>query len=70
MSQPGLFDLSDRLAALSAFGDPLEHLNEVVNFEIFRSTLESGFHFSDGLQGGRPPYDGVLIFKVLVLQSL
>jgi IS5 family transposase len=70
MSQFGLFDLSDRLAALSAFGDPLERLSQVVNFEIFRPSLESGFNFSDGSQGGRPPYDGVLIFKVLVLQSL
>jgi transposase len=26
--------------------------------------------FSDGSKGGRPPYDAVLIFKILVLQSL
>ncbi len=70
MSQFGLFDFSDRLVALSAFGDPLERLSQVVNFEIFRPSLESGFNFSDGSQGGRPPYDGVLIFKVLILQSL
>ena len=70
MSQFGLFDFSDRLVALSAFGDPLERLSQVVNFEIFRPSLESGFNFSDGSQGGRPAYDGVLIFKVLVLQSL
>ena len=33
MSQFGLFDFSDRLAALSAFGDPLERLVNVVDFE-------------------------------------
>ena len=70
MSQFGLFDFSDRLAALSAFGDPLERLSQVVDFEVFRSPLESGFNFSVGSQGGRPPYDAVLIFKVLLLQSL
>jgi transposase, IS5 family len=70
MAQPGLFDFSDRLAALSAFGDPLERLNQVVDFEMFRSPLESGFNFSAGSQGGRPPYDAVLIFKILILQSL
>ena len=57
MSQFGLFDFSDRLVALSAFGDPLERLSQVVNFEIFRPSLESGFNFSDGSQGGRPPWD-------------
>jgi IS5 family transposase len=70
MSQFGLFDFSDRLVALSAFGDPLERLSQVVDFEIFRPSLESDFNFSDGSQGGRPPYDAVLIFKVLILQSL
>jgi transposase, IS5 family len=25
---------------------------------------------SDGLKGGRPPYDPVLMFKVLILQAL
>ncbi len=33
VSQPGFFDLRDRYVALSKAGDPLEHLNEVVNFE-------------------------------------
>ena len=70
MSQFGLFDLSDRLLALSRFGDPLERLVKVVDFEMFRPTLASGFHFSRDPHGGRPPYDAVLIFKVLILQSL
>ena len=42
MSQFGLFDFSDRLVALSAFGDPLERLSQGVDFEIFRPSLESG----------------------------
>ncbi len=54
MSQFGLFDFSDRLVALSAFGVPLECLRQVMDSEIFRSDLESGFNFSDGSQGGRP----------------
>ena len=32
MSQFGLFDFSDRLAALSAFGNPLERLSQSVDF--------------------------------------
>ena len=45
MSQFGLFDLSDRLLALSRFGDPLERLNHGVDFEMFCPALASGFHF-------------------------
>ena len=33
--QLGFFDLSDRYAALSAAGDPLERLASVVDFEVF-----------------------------------
>lgn len=70
MAQPGLFDMQNRLDSLSKFGDPLEKLKQVVNFEVFRTDLERGLDFSDRSKGGRPPYDAVLIFKILVLQSL
>lgn len=39
VGQPGFFDLSDRYAALSAAGDPLERLAAVVDFEVFRGPL-------------------------------
>lgn len=70
MIQPGLFDMQNRLENLSKFGDPLEKLKEVVDFEVFRPEIEKGLDFSDRAKGGRPPYDSVLIFKVLVLQAL
>lgn len=57
--QPGFFDLADRYAALSAAGDPLECLAEVVNFEAFRYRLKKALKRSDRTQGGRPPYDCV-----------
>ena len=68
--QPGFFDLDDRYAALSAAGDPLVRLAEVVNFETFRYRLEKALNRSDRARGGRPPYDSVLMFKILVLQAL
>lgn len=70
MIQPGLFDMQNRYESLSKFGDPLEKLKEVVDFEVFCSEIEAGLDFSDGSKGGRPPYDAVLIFKILVLQTL
>src|SRR5215468_8200729 len=68
--QPGFFDRDERLKALSAAGDPLERLAQVVDFEVFRSDLEAALSRSDRTKGGRPPYDAVLMFKVLVLQAL
>jgi len=68
--QPGFFDRDERLKALSAAGDPLERLAQVIDFEVFRSDLEAALSRSDRTRGGRPPYDAVLMFKVLVLQTL
>ena len=55
---------------ISKSGDPLERLSDVVNFEAFRYRLEKAVKRSDGCKGGRPPYDLVLMFKILVLQAL
>ena len=68
--QPGFFDLDDRYAALSKIGDPLEQLAAVIDFEPFRYRLEKALKRSDGSKGGRPPYDCVMMFKILVLQAL
>jgi IS5 family transposase len=68
--QAGFFDGEERLKALSAAGDPLERLTAVIDFEVFRGDLERALSRSDRGKGGRPPYDPVLMFKVLVLQTL
>ncbi len=68
--QPGFLDAEARLQALSAKGDPLERLAAAVDFELFRAELEAALQRSDRSKGGRPPYDPVLMFKVLVLQTL
>jgi IS5 family transposase len=68
--QPGFFDLDQRYAALSAAGDPLERLAAVVDFELFRPELNAALERSTRARGGRPPYDAMLMFKILVLQTL
>src|SRR3546814_1747049 len=68
--QRGLFDLDERYAALSAAGDPLEKLGALIDFELFRPDLDAALQRSDGSKGGRPPLDAVMMFKVLVLQTL
>jgi len=68
--QPGFFDLSDRYEALSAARDPLEWLSTVVDFEVFRGSLIAALWRGPRDKDGRPPFDPVLMFKVLVLQAL
>ena len=69
---PGLFDAEFRLRKLDAIGDPLSRLTKWINWERFRPLLDKGFQNDEPAKdpGGRPPFDHVLRFKVLILQSL
>lgn len=67
--QPGFFDVDDRLKRLSGLGDQLEGFQAAVDFELFRGELERALAYSDGSQGGRPPFDPVMMFKILVIQA-
>ena len=64
----GFFDQDIRLSKLSQLGDPLQRLNRGIDFEIFRSLLEKHLIKESQGKGGRPPYDYVLMFKILILQ--
>jgi IS5 family transposase len=68
--QPGFWDVEDRLQQLSARGDPLEKLSATVDFELFRPDLKAAVGPRDLSKGGRPPFDVVLKFRMLVLQAL
>ena len=67
--QPGFFDVDNRLKRLSDLGDHLEAFRSVIDFEIFRADLVSALAYSEGGQGGRPPFDPVMMFKILVIQA-
>jgi transposase, IS5 family len=66
--QPWFFDADERLQGLSAAGDPLERVRAVV--ELFRAELEAALDRGYRSRGGRSPYDAVLMFRVLILQTL
>ncbi len=78
MSQPGLFDLSRGYGSLDAKADPLVALNQLIPWEEFRPRLRTALEEAelrtkaDGRKSpaGRKPFDVVMMFKVLVLQSL
>jgi Transposase and inactivated derivatives, IS5 family len=70
MSQLGLFDVENKLAELSAMGDPLEKLDKAINWNHFKPLLNKAFRKERKSNAGRPPFDYVMMFKVLVLQTM
>src|SRR5512138_1180769 len=70
MMQTGLLDWHIRFRQLDAGGDPLPRLKRLVDWECFRSKLEGVRDKERKSNAGRKPFDVVLMFKVLVLQSL
>ena len=67
--QVGFFDVDDRLKRLSNLGDQLDMFARIVDFELFRPDLLQALAYSSGTQGGRPPFDPVMMFKILVIQA-
>ena len=54
--QNSLFDLQNRYASLSEAGDPLERLNAVIDWEIFRPILDRiGLNAANTPQDASPP---------------
>jgi IS5 family transposase len=70
MMQPGLFDWQNRFEKLDKNGDPLGKLNQVVPWNIFRPALETLRDKDKKSNAGAKPYDVIVMFKILILQSL
>jgi IS5 family transposase len=70
MKQPGFFDLSDRYEQISRMKDPLEKLNEVIDWKVFLPLLNRALEKQRKSAAGRKPYNRLLMFKILILQSL
>ena len=70
MLQTGLFDLENRYASLSDAGDPLERLDTVIDWEIFRPILARIDIKPRKSAAGRKPLCRVRMFKLLILQRL
>ena len=64
----GLFDLVNRLEYLTESGDMLPRLKELVPWEDFRGELEVIYDHES--HADRRPFDVVMMFKILILQSL
>ena len=71
MKQTGLFDLHIRFDRIdNSENDPLSKLNRVIDWEMFRPTLEPVFEKERKSNAGAKGFDKVMLFKCLILQSL
>ena len=70
MKQLGLFDWENRYERIDKGGDPLMKLNRVVDWEAFRPLLMKVREKERKSNAGAKPYDVVLMFKALIIQSL
>ncbi|MDR3625648.1 MAG: IS5 family transposase [Ignavibacteriaceae bacterium] len=69
-TEPGLFDEENRLIKLTKKKDPLVRLSMMIKWEKFRPIIEKAMKKQTKGYGGRPPYDYIMMFKVLILQRL
>ena len=58
-----------QLDRLSKLGDPLEKINETIDWEIFRHSIRKRVRKENYDKGGRPPIDEILMFKITPLQD-
>jgi len=65
----GLFDEEFTKERLSVRGNPLEAVSKVIDFELFRESLENKLlNTNKKSNAGAKPYDVVMLFKILILQ--
>jgi IS5 family transposase len=64
----GFFDEQFRLEKLTGQNDPLVKLHAWIDWEQFRRILTNALEKKDKGVGGRPPFDYVMMFKIMVLQ--
>jgi IS5 family transposase len=68
--QFGFFDLETQLDKIYQLNDFLPKLHSLIDWEIFRSILNKVREKEHRAPGGRPPFDVVLMFKILILKKI
>lgn len=67
---PTFFDEELRLEKINSLGNPLQELDKIIDWNIFRKPISDGFAKAHKGKGGRPAFDYVMMFKILILQKL
>ena len=68
--QPGFFDVDQRHEEISRMGDPLKKLNECIPWDNFLLVLSELDNKERKNNAGRKAYPAILMFKIIILQSL
>jgi len=66
---PGLFDYENQLEKINAHQPPLNKLDKTIDWEMFRKPIEDALYVEAKAPGGRPPFDRLMMFKILILQK-
>jgi IS5 family transposase len=65
----GLFDYEFQLDEIKKHQPPLQKLNAIIDWELFRMPIEEALFRDDRKSNaGRKPYDKLLMFKIIILQ--
>jgi len=64
----GLFDYEFQLEKIKAHKPPLQKLNAIIDWEIFREPIEIALYVKPKNNAGAKGYDKIMMFKILILQ--
>ena len=64
----GLFDYEYQLESINQHQPPLQKLDKVIDWELFRAPIEEAFRIEPKGPGGRTPFDRLMMFKMAILQ--
>jgi len=70
MGQISFFEHADFLVHLNKHKDPLKKLDQAINWKQFKAIIDKKFRTERKSNAGRPPFDYILMLKIIVLQSL
>lgn len=65
----GLFDLEFHEKKIKEYQPPLAKLDKTIDWEMFREPIETALYVEPKGAGGRPPFDKIMMFKILILQK-
>ena len=67
-----IFQIIEYQRKVSSSNKGINWLKKSIDWEFFRDLLEEllGYKNRDPKKGGRPPFDPVMMFKILILQRL
>ena len=67
---PSIFDAEGLIERVAATPHVLWRLNGIINWNIFRPTIDEVFARIAKGPGGRPPFERMMMFKVMILKHL